>query len=111
MSAATKLPPDDNAPEQPSKAQGRRMDAAARREREEEIERKRKAKEERDRATVARAAHVLIGKAGINTNGLVIARSINDYKFRVNYYLEHEIVWTKCLILKQDGIVEPCAIQ
>ncbi len=111
MAAATKPPPSDDTPEQPSKAHARRIDAVARKEREEEAERKRKGKEERDRATVARAAHVLIGKAGINTNGLVIARSINDYKFRVNYYLEHEIVWTRCLVLKADGIVEPCTVQ
>ena len=60
---------------------------------------------------MTRAAAILIGKAGVKAPGLIITRSINDYKFRVNYYFEHEIIWTKCLILKGDGIVEPCTIQ
>ena len=101
MSAATKPGSGDDSQKVAGKDSG-----IERKEKEEAARQARARREERNGADVGRAALEHIKKAGLPESGKLIVRSINDYKFRVNYYVEHSIVWTRCMILKADRTVE-----
>lgn len=101
--------PDGN--ENTKTKSSRKETMAQQRNREEEEERRRKAKEDRQVATVAQAVRGIIEKQKLPHNGLLKVMYINGYKFRANYYVDHLIVWTKCVIMNAEEQVSVCATQ
>lgn len=104
MSAATKPAPDE--PNSDSKKSRRQESAIERKNREAEAERVQKIKLEAAISKVSQAALDFVERDKIPTTGVarMVVRSINDYKFRANFYVDHVIVWTKCLILKGQAV-------
>lgn len=101
--------PDGN--ENKKSPSSRQETMAQRKEREEEAERRKKAKEDREIADVAYKVLDLIKEIKLPPNGRIRVSPINGMKFRANYYVDHVIVWTKCVLMQADGALSVCSIQ
>lgn len=84
---------------------------AQRKEREEEAERRKKLQEDKEIRQVTTGVMELIKEAKLPAAGLLRVHYINGYKFRANYYVDHSIVWTKCVTIGPTGVVAVCQVQ
>lgn len=89
----------------------RRETMAQQRQREEEEERRRKAKEDRELSAVSYGVLEILKKTELPQSGRIRVGPINGFKFRANYYVDHLIVWTKCVTMDANGVIALCSVQ
>ena len=111
MPAVSNNPSNSDGNENKKSSHGNRETGAQRKEREEEAERRKKAKEDRELSDVTYKVLDIIKEIKLPTAGRIRVSPINGTKFRANYYVDHVIVWTKCVAIKADGRVTVCSIQ
>lgn len=46
----------------------------------------------------------ILTKLGLPSDGLIRVYDINGTKFRANYYHEHKLLWTRCVLLKDRAV-------